>query len=131
MLLRLILTLPMLLTACQGDETVSGYADPGAVYVLRELDGAVFPARATISFPQAGRVAGAGPCNSYSAQQTAPYPWIRIETIVATRRGCADLGLEVAFFTGLRSATLVEVAGDVLILSDDAGGQMVFRADPG
>ena len=129
-MLRLMLTLPMLLPACQGDETVSGYAEADAVYVLRELDGAAFPARATISFPAEGQVAGEGPCNSYSARQTVPYPWIKIEAIVATKRGCADLGAEAAFFAGLRSATLVEVAGDVLILSDDEGGQMVFGADP-
>jgi heat shock protein HslJ len=126
---RLLLTLPvLLLAACQTDETVSGYADPSVVYVLQELDGAAFPARATISFPEPGRVAGEGPCNRYTARQAVPYPWIQIGEIAATRRACPDLAAEAAYLAALRSVTLAEAAGDVLILSGDAGPEMVFRA---
>ncbi|MCP3969788.1 MAG: META domain-containing protein [Rhodobacteraceae bacterium] len=127
-MLRLVLTLPILLSACLKDESVSGYADPGAVYRLGELSGAEFTARATISFPGAGEVRGQGPCNSYSARQTVPYPWIRIEALAATRRACPELVDEAAFFGALEAMTLAEVAGGVLILSNDEGAEMVFRA---
>lgn len=127
-MLRLFLTLPILLTACLKDEGVSGYADRGAVYRLTELNGAPFPARATIGFPGPGEVRGAAPCNSFRARQTAPLPWFRLEDLAATERGCADLPAEAAFFEALRSMTLAEVSGDVLLLSNDAGGEMVFSA---
>ena len=71
-MLRLVLTLPIVLAACFKDEGLSGYADPKAVYVLQEIAAAPAPARATISFPARGQVAGQAPCNRYSAQLTVP-----------------------------------------------------------
>lgn len=127
-MLKLWLTLPILLSACLKDETVAGYADPELVYLLEEVDGEPYPERATISFPEPGRVAGQAPCNSYSASLTAPYPWFAVDTIAATRRACPALAHEAAFFEALRAATLIEVSGPVLILSNDAGLEMVFRA---
>ncbi len=126
-MLRLFLTLPIFLSAWLKDETVSGYAQ--AVYRLETLNGAAFAARATIGFPRAGVIEGEAPCNRYSARQTAPYPWFGVEAIVATQRACPDLGSETAFFAALRSMTLAEAVGDTLVLSNDAGGEMVFRAD--
>ena len=127
MLFRLFSLLPLLLAGCLGDESVSGYADPTASYALQDLNGAPFTASATIAFPHKGVVTGQGPCNSYSATQTVPYPWIRIENIAATKRACPDLAAEGAFFAALQSMTLSEVLGDVLILSNDEGGEMVFN----
>ena len=73
------------LAAC-ADETISGYADPEAIYALERLNGAPFPATATIAFPAPGRVEGEAPCNGWSAEQTAPYPWIALGPITATER---------------------------------------------
>ena len=56
-----------------------------------------------------------------------PYPWIKIENIAATKRACPDLAAESAYFTSLQAMTLSEVLGDVLILSNDEGDEMVFR----
>ena len=110
------------------DETVSGYADSDAVYSLTEFDGAAFSSTATITFPEAGRVAGEAPCNLWSATQSAPYPWIELGPIAATRRACPDLEAETMFFEALGAMTIAEVSGDVLILSNDGGRSMVFQA---
>ena len=127
-MLRVLLFLPLLLAACPKDESISTYADPGAVYHLVEIGGEAFAAGATIAFSEPGAVTGDGPCNSYTARQSVPYPWIRIEDIVATRRACPELATEAAFFAALQSMTLAEASGPVLILSNDDGVEMVFRA---
>lgn len=116
------------LWGCAGDETVAGHGAAGRIWQLAELDGSPFAARATLSFPQEGRIAGEGPCNRFFATQSAPYPWFAVKDIAATRRACPELAAEAAFFAALRAMTLAEVAGDTLILRDDTGREMVFRA---
>ena len=96
------------------------------MYALSELNGAAFPARATIGFPEEGKVVGDGPCNGYSAAQSAPYPWIALGPVAATKRACPDLEAEVAFFEALSRMTLIEVSGSALILSNDDGESLVF-----
>ncbi|MEM9710477.1 MAG: META domain-containing protein [Pseudomonadota bacterium] len=122
-----LLILPLILGLCAPDETVSGYAEPDAVYGLETLGGEAVGYEAHIAFPEKGRVQGAGPCNIFSASQSVPYPWIEIGPIAATKRACPDLAGEAAFFAALEAAELVEVAGDVLILTDGAGAEAVFR----
>lgn len=125
---RLILILPMLFAACLQDETISGYVDRTRVFALAELNGAPFPARAAISFPQRGQITGQGPCNAYSASQSAPMPWFQAGPIVATERACPDLPQEAVFFASLSRMSLIETLGDVLILRNDVGEEMLFRA---
>ncbi len=125
--MRLILLLPLLTFGC-ADETISGYADPEAIYQLVEIDGEAFPASATIAFPEPGRAKGNGPCNAWSAAQTSPYPWIELGPIAATRRACPDLEAENLFFERLAKASLAEVTGPVLILTDEDGRELVFQA---
>ncbi len=127
-MLRFALILPLLLAACPKDETISGYADPEKVFTLDLIDDRPFPARATISFPAEGVVRGEAPCNGWAAEQTAPYPWFELSPIRSTRRACDQLVQETEFFAALSEMTLAEVLGDVLILSNDAGREMVFRA---
>lgn len=129
-MIRIAAILPVLfgLWSC-GGETVSGHGAAGRTWKLVELDGAAFPARATLTFPEEGRIAGEGPCNRYSGAQTVPYPWFRAEKIAATRRACPDLAAETAYFSALEAMTLAEVAGDVLILRTGDGREMVFQAD--
>lgn len=122
-----LLLLPPLATAC-ADETLTGYA-PG-VYRLEQIDGAAFRWGATLDLTQPGRIAGQAPCNAYSAAQTAPYPWFSPGPIAATRRACLHMNGEAAFFEALGAMTLAEASGPVLILSNEAGGEMVFRRAP-
>ena len=111
------------------DETISGYADPSATYVLEELAGVPFEARATIRFPKKGLVEADAPCNSFSAKQDAPYPWLTLGPIAATKRACLELEAEIEFLGALQTMGFAEVSGPVLILSSDDGVEMVFRAD--
>lgn len=117
-----------LLAACSGDETVSGHVDNDTAFTLDTLDGIPFTAPATIQFPGEGKVLGEGPCNRWSAPQSRPYPWVKIGPIAATKRACPYLNREQEFFTALAEMSLVESTGNVVILTNDAGREMVFRA---
>ena len=114
--------------ACGPDETISGYAEPSAIYHLVSLDGAPFTATATISFPEQGSVSGQGPCNRYSASQNTFYPWFELGPILSTRRACPELNAEAAFFAALSEISLAEVAGDVLLLTGENGRELTFEA---
>lgn len=126
------LTLPLIfaLSACQADETLSGYGAAGVTWRLTSLDGAAFSARATLEFPEPGKISGAAPCNRYFGAQTAPYPWFKIEGLGRTKRACPELAQESAYFSALSEMTLSEVTGATLILSNDAGREMLFTAAP-
>lgn len=125
-MLRIAFALPFFISACLDDETTSGYADPEAIYVLKEVNGTAFPAQATINFPEEGQIAGAAPCNTFSGNQSVPYPWFEARGIAATKRACAELDAEQLFFRTLGEMTLVEVSGPALILTNEAGGEMMF-----
>lgn len=115
------------LVACKKDETVAGY-DGNKTWHLTELDGAPYDARATLTFGEDGKVTGKAPCNTYFTSQTMPYPWVGFEAIGSTRMACPDLEHEAAFFNALIEMTQAEVSGDVMLLSNDAGREMLFKA---
>lgn len=114
--------------AAERDETIRAYGGAGHVWTLHELDGAPFSADATLTFPEAGFIAGSGPCNSYRATLTAPFPWFGVGPILATKRACTELSAEAAFFDALRRATISEATQDTLRLSNDDGLMMVFTS---
>lgn len=122
-----ILLIGVLMAGCARDESISKFVDPQSEYHLVELDGVAFTARATIAFPEQGRVVGQAPCNRYFATQSVPYPWFAIEGIGATRMACPDLAAETMFFDALEGMTLAEAVGNTLILSNSVGRQMVFE----
>lgn len=128
--MRIILALAAIggLVECSGDETVTSYGGAASDWLLIEIDGKPFGARATLNLAAAGKISGQAPCNQYFGEQTAPYPWFSAEKIGATRRACPELDQETRFLSALSEMTLSEVAGDTLILSNEAGSQMVFRA---
>lgn len=117
-----------LLVGCSAPETVSEFVDSDAVFVLESIGGTGFAAPATITFPGAGKVLGQAPCNRWSGEQTLDYPLIRIGPILSTKRACAEQAQETAFFAALERMKRVEATGRVVILSDGAGEEMVFRA---
>ena len=126
---KLALALPFAAFSC-ADETISGYADRSAVYQLSDIGGVPYKARATITFPEEGRATGEGPCNAWNAMQSAPYPWIDLGPIAATKRACPELGQEAVFFEALAKATLAEIQGNILILTDEDGREMTFVSVP-
>ncbi|WP_170476896.1 META domain-containing protein [Ruegeria arenilitoris] len=126
---RWLLILPLFsLFQCDKDETVAAYGAADRVWALQEVDGQVFDASALVRFPQEGRIAGNGPCNSYEGKLSAPYPWFEIEDLIATRASCAGIEAEGFFFAALMAMTQSEVSGNVLILRNDDGHEMVFKA---
>ncbi|KUJ77462.1 META domain-containing protein [Ruegeria profundi] len=128
-MIRLILTLPMLaLFQCDKDETVAAYGAADTTWALQEIDGQPYKASALLRFPEQGRIEGNAPCNSYSGTLTAPYPWFEIADLTATRAACAGLEAEGFYFAALMAMTQSEVSGNVLILRNDAGHEMVFTA---
>ena len=119
----------LLQSACSPDETISGYADPSATYRLTTLNGVAFTDRATIQFPEAGKIIGSGPCNSYQTTQTMPYPWFEIGPIASTRMACPASSAETTFFQTLAAMSFAEAAGQVLLLTNSDGMEMVFQAE--
>jgi heat shock protein HslJ len=117
------------LNGCMDDETVAGYGGAEKIWVLTELDNAPFTARATLQFPETGRIAGKAPCNSFTGAMTVPYPWFEATQVASTRMACPDMAEEGAFFKALSAMTVSEVLGNVLILSNEDGRQMVFKSD--
>jgi len=127
-MIRLTLALPLLLLGCeQPNETVASYGAGGITWQLAELNGATFAATATLTLDEDGTVNGTAPCNSFTARQTVPYPWFKLEQIASTRMACPELAQETQFFEALRAMTLSEVSGTLLLLSNDTGAQMVFK----
>ncbi|OBY27791.1 META domain-containing protein [Leisingera sp. JC1] len=128
-MLRAVLISSLLLpSACAGDETLSAYGAAGTEWLLQSIDGDTFAADATLTFPEPGKIAGRAPCNSFSGSQTAPYPWFETGPLAVTRMACPELEAEDAFLNALQGMTLSEVTGDVLILSNEAGREMLFKA---
>lgn len=130
-MLRAALVVPLLagLVDCTGDETLSGYGAADVTWKLIEINGTAFQAEATLQFPEEGKITGEGPCNSFFGAQTLPYPWFMADQIASTRRACPELGSEALMLQTLEKMTLAEVSANVLILSNDAGEQMVFEAE--
>lgn len=118
----------LLAAACSGDETLSAYGAAGKMWQLHSIDGKAYAASASLRFPEPGKITGRGPCNSFHGAQTAPYPWFTVAALAVTRAACAELAAETAFLQALQEMTQAEAAGDVLILSSDAGREMLFKA---
>ncbi|WP_380054712.1 META domain-containing protein [Falsihalocynthiibacter sp. SS001] len=128
-MIRSSILLVLALGFCQGDETLTGYGAADVTWSLESLNGTEFPATATLTFPNEGEISGKAPCNGFGGEQSAPYPWFKAENIISTQLACADIEAENTFFSALNSMSISEVAGDTLILSNEDGQEMVFRAN--
>ncbi|GGH38768.1 META domain-containing protein [Cribrihabitans marinus] len=58
----------------------------------------------------------------------APYPWFEVGALAVTRRTCPQMPAERRFLAALGEMSQAEVSGDILILRNAAGGEMVFTA---
>jgi len=116
------------LAACARDETITGYGALGLSWTLTEINETPFDASATLTFPEAGRLAGRAPCNSFTAEITKPYPWFGTGPVAVTRALCPDQPKEDVFFKSLAVMEIAEVTGDTLILSTSDGQTMIFKA---
>jgi heat shock protein HslJ len=126
---RFAFLLPFLgFAQCDRDESVAAYGAADQTWALQEIDGLPYDATALIRFPEEGRIEGNAPCNTYSATLNAPYPWFELQNLSATRTACAGLEAEGFYFAALIAMTQSEVSGDVLILRNEDGHEMVFKA---
>jgi heat shock protein HslJ len=130
-LLAAAIALPTLsLPATSGARMPPARIDPGP-WRLVALDGAAFAARATLTQPGPGRIAGQAPCNRYTGTLRAAPPGFDAGPFAVTRMFCDGLmEAETAFLTALEAMTGAEVAGDRLTLTGAAGRSLVFQRDP-
>ena len=118
-----------MLSACvfAKDETLTGYAERGAVYQLVELDNSSVNSAITLEIVKAKTLAGRAPCNRYNTTINAPMPWFEIGPISATKRACPDLAIEQKYFNLLSQARFAEIHQGQIILSNDQGVLLVFE----
>lgn len=122
------LVLTLSLSACFGTNREDGADPTGHVWVLQSLHGAPFPAQASLSFPNQGRIEGTAPCNRYSATMETKLPAFVVGPILSTRRACPDLALETAYFKALKAVERAEGNATTLTLMGPDGRDMVFTA---
>ncbi|WP_299702210.1 META domain-containing protein [uncultured Tateyamaria sp.] len=120
------LTLIASIPACQADETVARYGAADRLWELQTLNGAAFPARATLEFETGGPVSGHTPCNQFTTTNTVPYPWFELKPIAATRIACPELEAEIAYLEALSRMTQSEVREGSLFLRNDDGEELIF-----
>ena len=105
------------------------YPGPDTNWALESIDGAAFPANATLSFPEPDMIFGQAPCNSYRARVLSQYPDLELGPVRATMKACPDLKQEVFFLDRLAAATTVSLSDGKLTLTGP-DGDMVFIPAP-
>lgn len=124
--LPLFLGLGFTLGSYLKDETVTGYLPAEGPWLLQEIDGGGVETPLALRF-SAGRIALDGPCLRLRAAQEAPYPWFEATGIDASANTCPLSKAETVASEYLAKVNVAEVSGDILILSEAGGVEMVFR----
>ncbi len=113
-----------LLLACTGGADAAGPATPGDLvgteWLLEDLAGrgVLDHARTTLGFPEAGRIAGSGGCNRYTASAALDGDRLTVDRLAATRRACvaAVMDQETRYLRALERATRIERADPFLLV---------------
>jgi heat shock protein HslJ len=87
----------------------------------------------TLDFPEAGRIAGRGPCNRCFADVEIRGDRLRIGAIGSSRMACPDSVMEQErlYFSALENAERFEIEGDLLrVHCAGAAAPLVFRSAP-
>ena len=93
----------------------------GTEWVLTDLAGtpALPGGKATLAFPEAGRVAGNGSCNRFTGAVTITGDELRMGPLASTRMACMEGGVsqqEDQYLRALGSATRYEYKGPYLLI---------------
>jgi heat shock protein HslJ len=97
---------------------------------LLAIDGTRTDARATLRIDAENVLAGAAPCNRWTAGNGAELPALALGAIRSTRMACERLAEEQAFFDALSRMTAVALAGERnLVLTGPDGRTMEFVPD--
>lgn len=106
------------LAACEPQSpAVAGAAVPTGPYVLVGIGTDTVPQRNVgLTIESDGSISGTGPCNTYSAKQTAEPPAFKLGPLVTTRMACSGLAgqLENRFFAAIGQADGITYSGGVL-----------------
>ena len=108
-------------------ESHSPFENRSQTWQLVELNGQPFVARATLRFPEAGRIAGEAPCNRWFGEMRRPFPFFETGPLAATRMACPELDRESDFLNALARMSLAEHESGRLTLHGAKGETMVFR----
>lgn len=136
----------------QNNYITNAKVDPSTAYLgkwrLEKLDGAPFlavplllkrqpnnfavirpvAASASIQFSSDGQFRGTAGCNRLFGRQEQVYPDFKLSPIGSTKMGCAT-SAESVFVGALSAMTKAFRQGKMLILSNNAGREMLFRRD--
>lgn len=124
----LVLALVLALLVAPLMATSQTYTD--SYWQLLAMDGTRTTARATLRIDKDNVLAGAAPCNRWSATNGADLPALALGPVRSTRMACDKLAQEQAFFTALALMTAVAMDGErSLILSGPQGRTMEFVPD--
>ena len=76
------------------------------------------------------RVSGTGPCNTYHGGIDLDGDSVEITSLASTLRACDDSIMEAEdeFFAALEAVDTIDVSEDELVLSNDQGVKLTFRA---
>ncbi|MFV0243693.1 MAG: META domain-containing protein [Qingshengfaniella sp.] len=118
------LTLPILLGGTAPQD--APFPGPEPHYTLTEVNGAPYDKRATLRFPEDGRIAGQGPCNNYFGPLTGTPGDLSLGPLATTQMACPDLEAERLFLDLLSGMTQADVGSDTVRLHDPQGNTMVF-----
>ncbi|MSU88141.1 META domain-containing protein [Rhodobacteraceae bacterium 2CG4] len=120
------------LSACSPlPDTVGEAAPARTVWRLDQVNNAAATFPATLRLLEDGRVIGAAPCGRFEARQVAPLPWVEFADFAPAADTCRRAEEQRGFFLALRAMDFAEVAGSSLLLSNDAGQSLYFRAAEG
>lgn len=74
--------------------------------------------KATLQFPEAGRVAGNGSCNRFSGMVTVAQDRITFGQMASTKMACMGeaMAQETTYLAALQKAQRVELQGDLLLI---------------
>ena len=123
----LVFSLWALLSGCQVDPTAALDSVTDPVWVVQTLDGAAFPAAATLRFSPDGRVSGKAPCNHYFGAVKFTSSDLSIGPLGSTRMACEALDEETHYLLALAAMTQVKTSLGQLILRDASGRELTFK----
>ena len=94
---------------------------------MQTLDGAAFPAAATLRFSPDGRVSGKAPCNRYFGAVKFNGTDVTIGPLASTKMACEALENETRYLLALAAMTQVKTSLGQLILRDALGRELTFK----
>ncbi|KMW59069.1 hypothetical protein AIOL_004050 [Candidatus Rhodobacter oscarellae] len=121
--------LPLIwLTFCQTDETLAAYAGRDRVFRLAEMQDRPVDEAVTLRFPARKTLELRTTCGQMAGRITAPLPWFALSLERGKDQDCDARALHDNLYNLINGMHLAEIAGDTILLQDDHGATLLFRA---